>query len=337
MLLLLLTGLLGLATVHSTAIIPPLHLVEAQFRSSSRNSSTGGWDISTSLNSSIASFTDPRLTYDREWAEQSLDRKSAYMDTLLALADLSTKGWTSTLDWEAGYSLSNYNNVAVTIHASYDPSTLQYRQAIWGLYLANRESSVNGFRACVLKLYWSRQIGRIRQEVGYVSLLRGSSLGTDSDNTTNDSLEFATSKQVSANPINTLDRSTALTTRTAGTDNLKIEISLLERSLDIDAIFHMMYAGVVYLAAFPQFARIDKAGYIKDNVARTILRWDSSYLTVQPTFEYRFLITALARLPAYMYEQDRFREARFIIYVDEIEVGRGWLYGSEWEGDSRRE
>lgn len=265
------------------------------------------------------------------------------MNTLLALADLSTKGWTSTLNWGAGYSISSYKEVAIRIFASHDPSTLQYRQAIWGLYLAIRESSANGFRACILKLYWSPQIGRIPQNVGYVSLLRGSSLGADSDNSTNEFVELATAKQaktpeiVSASPINAVNKSTALTTRAAGTDNLKIEISLLERSLDIDAIFHMMYAAVVNLAACPQFKRIDEPGYIKDNVSRTILRWDSSYLTVQPTFEYRFLIAALARLPAYMYEQDRFREARFIVYVDEIEVGRGWLYGSKGKGDSRRE
>ena len=331
MLLFLLTGLLGFATVRSTAITPPLHLASTQ------NSSTGGWDISTSLNGSLGPVTDPRLTYDRRWAEHSLDKKSAYMNTLLALADLSTKGWTSTLKWETGYSLSSYKDVTISIHASHDPSTLQYRQAIWGLYFAIRESSANGFRGCLLNLYWSRQIGRIPQNVGYVSLLWGSSLGTDSDNSTNDSLELATAKHASANPINTLNKSTALTTRTAATQNLKVEISLLERSLDIDAIFHIIYAGVVYLAAYPQFKRIDKPGYIKDTVAHTIIRWDSSYLTVQPAFEYRFLIAALARLPAYMYEQDRFREARFIIYVDEIEVGRGWLYGNQQNGDSRRE
>ena len=27
-----------------------------------------------------------------------------------------------------------------------------------------------------------------------------------------------------------------------------------------------------------------------------------------------------------MYEQNRFEEAKFVVYVDEIEVGRGWLY-----------
>ena len=343
MLLLLLTGLLGLATVLSAAITPPLHTVEAQLPPSPQNSSTGGWGISTNLNSSLTSFIDPRLTYDRRWAEQSLDKKSAYMNTLLALADLSTKGWISTLRWGAGYSLSSYKEVTITIHASHDPSSLQYRQAIWGLYLAIRESSANGFRACLLKLYWSRQIGLMPQDVGYVSILRGSSLGIDSNNSTNESLELATPKQaitpeiVSANHSNSLNKSAALTTRAPGTDNLKVEISLLERSLDIDAIFHMMYAAVVYLAAFPQFKRIDKPGYIKDSVSHTILRWDSSYLTVQPDFEYRFLIAALPRLPAYMYEQDRFREARFIVYVDDIEVGRGWLYGSEWEGVPRGE
>ena len=335
MLYLFLTGLLGLATVHSAAITPPLHLVEAQTPPFPQNLSTAS---PHSLNISPTTLIDPRFTYERRWAEQTLDKKSAYMNTLLALADLSTRGWTTSLRWEASYSFFSYRDVTVLIHSSQNPSILQYRHAIWGVWLAIRESSANGFQACSLSLYWTSQIGGTRQILGYVSLFRGYPLTIDSANFTEESAQLAAATNVTAPevvPANlkaTLKEPITLTDQSPGTDDLKIEISLPGKPLDIDAIFHTLYAAEVYLASWPQSKRVDSPGVIKDPVARTVLRWDSSYLTVQPTFEYRFVIAALARLPAYMYEQDRFREARFIVFVDEIEVGRGWLYASGSRG-----
>lgn len=252
------------------------------------------------------------------------------MTTLLALADLSTRGWTTSLRWEASYSFYEYRNVIVLIHSSHSHSILQYRHAIWGLWLAIRESSANGFQSCSLSLYWTSQSGGTRQILGYVSLLREfppSIDSIDSINSTEGAPGLAATTNATVAELAPTNFSTVLTKQSPGTDNLKIEISLLERPLDIDAIFHTLYAAEVYLASWPQSKRVDSPGVIKDPVSRTILRWDSSYLTVQPTFEYRFVIAALARLPAYMYEQNRFREARFIVFVDEIEVGRGWLYG----------
>ena len=294
-------------------------------------------------NSLESSMIDPRFTYDRRWGKQILDRKSAYMNTLLALEDLSTKGWTPTLKWEAQYSLPSYQGVTIRIHASQNPSTLQYRHAIWGLYLAIRESSANGFQACLLSLYWSSQLGATPQILGYVSLLREVSPAIDSNNSTWESPDLATPTRaispgpVPANLTTAINDSTSLTTGMVGTHDLKIETSLLAKELDVDAVFHTIYAGEVYLASWPQSKRVDKPGLIRDDVSRTFLRWDSSHLTVQPTFEYRYVIAALARLPAYMYEQNRFRDARFVVYVDEIEVGRGWLYSRGLKGASSAE
>ena len=332
MLLLLPFSLFGFYTVQSAAITAPLHLMnEAQSPHHSRKPSTAVFDTLVNLNDSLtSSMIDPRFTYDREFDNQILDKEYAYMNTLLALADLSTKGWTPNLKREAQYS---HGGVTIRIDASQNPSTLQYRYAIWGLYLAIREISANGFRACVLTLYWDPGIGLLRQSLGQVSILRGSSLGIDSINSTEESLEFALPTQaispelVLANlTTTTTNNSTSLANKGADTTNLKFDIHFLGIPLDIDAIFHTIYAGVVYLASWPQSKRVDKPGFINDHLSRTFLRWDSSYLTVQPTFEYRYVIAALTRLPMYMYEQKRFEDTRFVVYVDETEVGRGWLY-----------
>lgn len=330
----LLTGLLGLAAVPSATIIPPLRVIEAQLPPSPQNFSIARLNIIPTLNLSIIPQIDTRFTYEKRWAEQILDKKSAYMNTLLALADLSTRGWTTILRWEASYSFFSYRDVIVHIHSSHTPSILQYRHAIWGLWLAIRESSANGFRACSLILYWTPQIGGTRQELGYLSLLHGTRFSIDNTNSTEESLEPATATNVvtpdsvPTNLTTTLKSPTTLTNGKTIVDNLKIEINLLEKPLAIDAIFHTLYAAEVYLASWPQSKRVDSPGVIRDPAFHTVLRWDSSYLTVQPTFEYRYVIAALARLPAYMYEQDQIREARFIVFVDEIEVGRGWLYAN---------
>lgn len=334
MLLFLLISFLDLAPVHSAAITPPLHLLsEAQLSLPPRNSSTAAFEIQASPNNSLASMLiDPRFTYDRFFADHILDRKSAYMTTLLSLAELSTKGWTPTLKWDEQYSRSSYGDVTIRIRASQNPSTLQYRHAIWGLYSAIRETSANGFRACVLSLYWSSSVGEKPQILGYLSILGVSSLGIGSDDSPEGSPKLPLPTQTSSpilprsNLTTTLNKSASLATGMNIATNSKIEISLLDKLLDIDAIFHTIYAGVVYLASWPQSKRVDKPGYILDHLSRTALRWDSSYQTSTPYFEYRHVIMALARLPVYMYEQNRFEDARFIVYIDEIEVGRGWLY-----------
>ncbi|KAL9133113.1 MAG: hypothetical protein Q9175_005709 [Cornicularia normoerica] len=334
MLLILLISHFGLATVHSAAIIPPTHLInEAQISPPPRNLSTAAFDIPPSLNGSLTPIIiDPRFTYEQRFAHQTLDKMSAYMSTLLALADLSTKGWTSILRWEAQYSLFSYGDVTVRIHAAQNPSTLQYRYAIWGLYSAIGASSAHGFDACVLTLYWSPLVGRTRHVIGYVSILGGSSLGISSGNFTEESLGLALSTQVSpreralSNLTTTPNDSVSLATETTDRKNLKVEISLQGKTLDIDSVFYTMNTGIVYLSSWPQSDRVKEPGLIKYDVSRTFLRWDSSYLTAWPSFEYRDAIAALARLPAYMYEQNRFGEARFRVYVDETEVGRGCLY-----------
>lgn len=333
MLLISLISLLSLAIVRPAAITSSLHLIKEAQLSPSRNLSTATVDFSPSPNSSLTSIiVDPRLTYDSKFAYQVLNENSAYMNTLLALADLSTKGWTSLLRWEEPYSSSSYRDVIIRIQASQNPSTLQWRHAIWGLYLAILETSANGFRECLLTLYWRSDISGMRQKLGIVYILRGSFLGIDSDNFTEGSLEPAPPTQAIspelalANFTTILNNSTSLATKVPDLANQKIEINLLGKPLDIDAIFHTIYKGLVYLASSPQSQRISQPGLIQDHVSHTLLRWDSSYLQVQPCFEYKYAIAALARLPGYMYEQNRFEDARFIVFVDEIEVGRGWLY-----------
>lgn len=334
MLLVLFVSMLGSATVHSAAVTSsPRPINEAQL-SPPQSLSTNTFDIPPSLNDShTLPFIDWRFTYSARFGDLFLDKRSAYINTLLALADLSTKGWTSILTWEEQYSFTSYGDVVIRLHASQNPSTLQYRYAIWGLYSAIRETSANGFKACVLTLYWTPRVGANSHVIGYVSIVGETSLGIGSGNATEKFLElsFPGAQKVSLEPAltnltNTTRNVTSLATETMHTPNVRIEIRPHGRALDIDAVFRIVYPAVVYLASKPQRQKVDEPGFIKDNVSPTFLRWDSSYLTAQPSFEYRYAIAALADLPIYMYEENQFEEVRFIVYVDEVEVGRGWLY-----------
>lgn len=328
-------SLFGLAIVRSAAITPSPHLIKETQPPplGPRTKPTAASDIPPSLNRSfIPVVIDPRLTYDIKFANQFLDKKSAYMNTLLALADLSTKGWTPILRWESQYSFSDYGDVSILIHASQNPSTLQYRYAIWGLYLAILETSAKRFRACVLTLSWRPRVGERPYVIGYVSIVGGSPSGIGSNNSTEDSLKLTFPTRVSspdlalADSTTTFSNFTSLATEKTDIPDLNIDIRLLGKGLDIDGIFRTIYTGVVQLASRPQSQRVDEPGVIDDHTSRTFLRWDSSYLTVRPSFESRYLIAALAKLPVFMYGQNRFEDARFIVYVNEIEVGRGWLY-----------
>ena len=335
MLLSLLTSLLGLTIVHSSAAVLPDRLSsEAKISPSPGNLSAAGVDVPLSLNRSGTTITtDPRFSYVPKFAQLFLDRKSAYMTTVLALTDLSTKGWTTVLSSEAQYTWASYGDVTIRIHATGDPSVLQHRFAIWGLYSAIQESYTHGFRACVLSLYWSPVLGGTHHLMGYVSIIGDTSLQLGSGSYTERSVGLIS-------PTHLLPPTVAVSnTTTAGNGfvsldagkvdglNLKVEIRYEGRPINIDKVFRVVNTAIVYLSAQTQVAYISEPGFIKDDASPTFLRWDSTNLRAWPYMEYRYMITALAILTTFMYEQDRFEDVRFILFVNDEEVGRGWLYG----------
>ena len=334
MLLSLLVSLLDLTVIHSATINTPLYNNYETSPSSSHSQNLPTVTTNTTILDSIFPETniDPRFSYKSSFSHQILNKESAYLNVLLALADLSTKGWTVRLKWESIYSLSSYGDVTIRIHAAQNPSSLMYRHAIWGLYLAIRESSANGFKACVLTLYWSPILGGTRHRLGFVSILGAPSLSMDIGNSTEETLDSAlptqaTSTNLALPNFTTINNSsTSLAIETGNIRNLDITISLENRPLGIDAMFHTIYLGMVYLASMPQDQRIDEPGFVEDRASLTFLRWDSSYLVVQPTFQYQHAISALAAVPVYICNLKQFKEVRFIVQVDTVEVGRGWLY-----------
>ena len=332
MLLSLLTTLLNLTVIYSAAIDPTLHLVPETSPSSLhlRNLSTS---IPTNIDRDFPpNSIDQRFSYDRTLSHEILDKQSAYLNALLALADLSTKGWNTRLAWGSIYTCASYGDVTIRIHATHNPSSLMYRHAIWGLYFAIRESSANGFMACVLALYWSPILGGTRHILGYVSILGGSSMSMDTSNFTEHTIDSApftqamSPKSALTNLTTTNNSSISLTIENAGSNHLGITINPEKKPLSIDAIFHTIYSGVVDLASKPQDQRIGEPGFVQERAYRTFLRWDASYLFVQPAFLYQYAILAMTAVPVYMCDRKDFREVRFIVYVDAVEVGRGWLY-----------
>ena len=336
MLLLLLLSLLGLPVTHSAVAPSTLHLVQETHFSplQLRNLSTPSTNFANNLDSSLPpQDVDPRFTYDKTFAVQALDKKSAYLNTLLALADLSTMGWTERMRYETMYTFSKYGDVTIRIHASEKPSSLQYRYAIWGLYYAIREASANNLQATVLTLYWSPILGKTRHRIGFVSILGASTPTIDFGNSSNDALEQVVPTQAEpsqSTPVNlttvSINNSTALQIKAVLIQKISLDINLESKPLDINAVFQTVYAGIVHLASYKQSDPIMHPGYVKDDAFRTYLRWDWSHIDVRPLFEYRHAIAALSVVPPYMYHYNQFVEVRFVVLVDGFEVGRGWLY-----------
>ena len=233
------------------------------------------------------------------------------------------------------YTFSQYGDVTIRIHASEKPSNLQYRYAIWGLYYAIREASANNFYATVLTLYWSPILGKTRHKIGYVTILGASTPTIDFGNPNDDALEQVVPtdpkslQSTSAKLTNvSINNSSALEFTSMFSPKLSLDIDFESKPLVIDAIFHTFYTGIVHLASFKQSDPIMQPGFVKDDAFRTFLRWDWSHLDVRPLFEYRHAIAALSVVPQYMYQHNQFVEVRFIVLVDGLEVGRGWLYKS---------
>ena len=336
MLLFLFISLLGLPVTHSAATPLTLHLVQdKQFSPLQlRNLSTPSSNFTNNLDSSLPQHDiDPRLTYELSFAEQFLDQKSAYLNTLLALADLSTMGWTERIGYETMYTFRQYGDVTIRVHASERPSGLQYRHAIWGLYHAIRESAAKNLRAPVLTLYWSPILGKSRHRIGYLSILGRSTLNIDLDSSNNDALQQVVSTH-SESSLSTPDKLTNVSVNNSTVPEinsvfipkLTLDVNLEHKPLDIYAVFQTFYAGIVHLASFKQSDPIIQPGFVKNDTFRTFLRWDASHHVTWPLFEYRYAIAALSVVPQYMYNHNEFVEVRFIVFLNEYEVGRGWLY-----------
>lgn len=331
MLLFVLLSFLGLPPAQSAATPPSLQFMEGAslIPPRSQNSSTATTDTATNISSSLPyDNIDPRCTYEKYIADQSLDKSSAYLNTLLALEDLSTKGWTSILNYGTVYTFSGYGGVTVRVSASLNPSSLQYRHAIWGLYFAIREASSHDFKACVLTLYWSPIIGKSRHVIGYVSILGPPTPSINAGNSTEVALENTnTSRPISLPHFTTTDdNSTSFTIASVDGSGLRFRIKFGDQRIDIDSVFQTICAGVVYLASFPQSQQITQPGVVKGEIFNTFLRWDTIASLAWPSFEYRYALAALSAMAVCMYERAQFQEVRVFTYVDEAEVGVCWLY-----------
>lgn len=328
-------GLLGLTIANSAAkaTIPNLANSIQLSPPPSRNLSAATLGGLPSLNGDVLpNNVDPRFTFVAKFAPRILDKKSAYLSSLLALADLSKKGWTRNMMREENYSFLRYGDITIHIHARQNPSTMQYRHAIWGLYYAILALSANEYKACTLTLYWSERQGETAHVLGYVTILGGPTPGINSDNATKESPKIAIPTGARSpepgltNLTITGNGSTSMTTAFLDSVELTVEVSLLAKPLDIDGVFRTMSDGMVYLASRPQSQSIIYPEVAEDYPSRTFLRWDASHLVVEPGFQYQYAIFALAHLAEVMYQYNRFDEARFIISLGNTEVGRGWLY-----------
>ena len=352
MLFILFLSLLGLTTGISAAITLPFNPpkeTQSSPQDPLQTISTAANNLPTNSDINLSSSTniDPRFTYEVKFTPRTLYKKSAYLNTLLALADLSTKGWTVRMKWETLYQFSGYSDVVIRIHASQHPSSLQYRYAIWGLYRAIHESSDHGFKECLLRLYWSPILGGTRHLLGYVSILEAPSKDIDSDNSTGNTLAPAEAVSPEEPPYANLTTTTTTTAENSTSsvtvaeiriaDNLRFEFNLENRLLNIDAVFRTIFSGLIYLSALDQSKKMLYPGHVTDEESSMYLRWDVSLWSIGPNFEPRFLISALSALPVYMYAQDKFREVRFIVFVSDVEAGRGWLYRQGLFEDSSRE
>lgn len=342
MLFFILTSIFGCAMVDLASTSPSLvPLNAAQLTAtSSKNTTAAAVGISLNLNSSLPGDTiDPRLTYSTKFGIGNLDRRSCYMNTLEALLDLPSKGWARKLP-ETEYSIPGYSGIRIRLVPYEDSTLMQYRHAVWGLYLAIQEMMANEFKVCVLTLNWSFIVGGTPHVIGFVAILGTSASGIGNGNLPEDSLELPQSP-AQGESLNTGD-AFSLVSRIAGNSassasdpkspNLRVDTTFQTGApLATDTVFHTILAGMILLAAQPQDQAIQAAGYIKDSLSGLRLRWDASFQGKD--FTYRYAMLGLAALPVYMYAQDRFSPARFVFYVDEMEAGRGVIYQSGGGGE----
>ena len=331
----MLMSFLGCAMVDLASALPSLVPLNA---TSPENTTTAAVDIPLHLNSSVPGDTiDPRLTYSTKFGTRSLDRRSCYMNTLNALLDLPRRGWLRRIS-ETDYSLPGYSDIHIRLEAFEDSTLMQYRHAVWGLYLAIHEMMANQLKSCVLTLSWSFTVGGTPHVIGFVAIVGTYSSGIGTGNSTEDSLEVPQSPSQGGSfnindPFSVIfgnARNSSSSAAELKSQELRVDTTFITgAALTVDTVFHVVSAGIVLLASQPQDQAIQVPGYINDSPSGLCLRWDGSFRGAD--FLYRDAMIGLAALPVDMYAQDRFDPMRFVVYVDEMETGRGIIY-KNWDG-----
>ena len=269
-------------------------------------------DINPMHNASLLDVIDQRFKIRTTVvANVKISGKSTYMNILKAMVRLSYSEGTHLFAGEI-FSFPDYTNVKIQIKpATTTHSELQYRHALWGLMRSAQALILNRSFLCIIaEMYWSS--GSTLAELGTVEILP-------------DPLpRIAETYNLTrvGQQAKTLSTSLDLTEVSSSA----VFIELQGQKLSLADVFMTLFWVILHIGSFPAADVLhDFTVRGSDMYMEFVYQDYDGPRTSPPYFTYQRAARALEYLPKYMFAQGRFETAVFVVEVDGIPLGQGFL------------
>ncbi|MCJ1460595.1 hypothetical protein MMC28_010977 [Mycoblastus sanguinarius] len=224
------------------------------------------------------------------------------------------------------YSLDNYSDVKILIQDNPEKGTLKTSYVVWGIHSAILTMvTSNQFKTAIFYLKWNGDtvgwlvLGQSNVQLNIVGGNNTQSLIQRSEVS---SLLNFTQKNITDISVYTND------TGVSADPRMKVFIEYNGQDVPIYGLFLTVLSGLEYAVQFPSTAQVHPfAVWSETTMSNTLaeFRNHETSRTTPPFLEYRWIIQSLAGLPAYMLRKRRFAETLWVMEVDGVPVGDGYI------------
>lgn len=301
--------------VNTVAIIqPPLSL-------SSASASPPTVNI-TALDLTI----DPRFGFRTDYGETTLPATPCLMSIVDLVAQYAELDWQSKVGQRHGMVLPEYPQVEIAVLPAAPTSSVEVRFIIWGFWIGIRDMvRINRFPEAEFEILWELEV------VAYIYITKPMDLQNTSGTGTLGADEPLTLLPGSNTSILDNANTTEYSPNALRGGDFSWEpiFSPLAKTLTVFEVFLTVMAGLKNAAAPAASDKVPRA-YASaatgvDANVQFFIHKRTTPRPKPPYFQYIHVIKALRLVPEYMLQRKMFAEMIFIIEVNGIPVGEGFL------------
>ena len=276
-----------------------------------------------------SSDIDPRFGIVANYAETDIPITPLLMNIVELLASYAELGWLSSVRVRSGVVLPSYPQIEFAVIPSAPATSVEVRIVVWGIWVGIRDMvSRSIFREVEFDLYWDETV------VAHMYFTRPMGLGPSSSNETLGTAGSSTLSPTSNGTLSVMldiSNSTTNLSETLNEGRFSWEPTFPSRAktLTIFEVFLTVIAGLKNAAPHPALDKIPGAyASAAVNVDASLSIFIHKRTTPRPRppyFQYIHVIKAMKLIPAYMLAQGRFAELYFVMKVNGLPVGDGYL------------
>ena len=304
--------------VNTLAIISPSQTLSTTF--------TNAHSLNTTL---LDTLIDPRFGIMAQYAETNLPITPCLMNIVELMANYAELDWLSRVRVRHGVVLPSYPQVEFAIIPNAPATSVEVRFVIWGLWVGIRDIiSRNQFHEVEFELFWENKV------VAHIYFTKPMDLGPSSSNetlgTNAPSTLLPTSNGTTSVVLDNSNSTTNLSdTLNDGRFGWNPRFIAQANTLTVFEVFLTVMAGLKNAAPQPAMEKIpgpftSAAVNVPANL-QIYIHKRRSPRPRPPYFQYIHVIKALRLVPGYMLAQGRFADLFFVMEVNGIPVGEGYL------------